>query len=140
MERASAFQGVVNSIQVVASVALSSCGPSLDSTYGAPKVDGIYSFHLLAPIDVGEPLRGLHSDLSLWPGRTDGTPDPGKAVSVADCWHCAKLNGTITVRSRCHHGCARTKKSKKEFGEATLASVKKEMVKPRLAMSAREGQ
>jgi hypothetical protein len=30
------------------------------------------------------------------------------------------------------------KKTKKEFGEATLASVKKEMAKPRLAMSARE--
>jgi hypothetical protein len=30
------------------------------------------------------------------------------------------------------------KKAKKEFGEATLASVKKEMAKPRLAMSARE--
>jgi hypothetical protein len=32
------------------------------------------------------------------------------------------------------------KKAKKEFGEATLASVKKEMAKPRLAMSAREGE
>ncbi len=32
------------------------------------------------------------------------------------------------------------KKTKKEFGEATLASVKKEMAKPRLAMSAREGE
>lgn len=30
------------------------------------------------------------------------------------------------------------KKSKKEFGKATLASVKKEMAKPRLAMSARK--
>jgi hypothetical protein len=30
------------------------------------------------------------------------------------------------------------KKSKKEFDEATLASVKKEMAKPRMAMSARE--
>jgi hypothetical protein len=32
------------------------------------------------------------------------------------------------------------KKAKKEFGAATLASVKKEMAKPRLAMSAREGE
>jgi len=32
------------------------------------------------------------------------------------------------------------KKAKKEFGEATLARVKKEMAKPRLAMSAREGE
>jgi hypothetical protein len=32
------------------------------------------------------------------------------------------------------------KKVKKEFGEATLASVKKEMAKPRMAMSAREGE
>jgi hypothetical protein len=32
------------------------------------------------------------------------------------------------------------KKAKKEFGEATLANVKKEMAKPRLAMSAREGE
>jgi hypothetical protein len=32
------------------------------------------------------------------------------------------------------------KKAKKEFGEATLASVRKEMAKPRLAMSAREGE
>jgi hypothetical protein len=30
------------------------------------------------------------------------------------------------------------KKAKKKFGGATLASVKKEMAKPRLAMSARE--
>jgi len=32
------------------------------------------------------------------------------------------------------------KKAKKEFGEAILASVKKEMAKPRLAMSTREGE
>jgi hypothetical protein len=32
------------------------------------------------------------------------------------------------------------KKAKREFVEATLASVKKEMAKPRLAMSAREGE
>jgi len=32
------------------------------------------------------------------------------------------------------------KKAKKEFGEATLARVKKEMAKPRQAMSAREGE
>jgi hypothetical protein len=32
------------------------------------------------------------------------------------------------------------KKSKKESGGATLASVKKEMAKPRRAMSAREGE
>jgi hypothetical protein len=30
------------------------------------------------------------------------------------------------------------KKAKREFGEATLASVKKEMAKPRMAKSARE--
>jgi hypothetical protein len=32
------------------------------------------------------------------------------------------------------------KKAKKEIGETTLASVKKEMAKPRLALSAREGE
>ncbi|HEY6267439.1 MAG TPA: hypothetical protein VIX11_04015 [Candidatus Acidoferrum sp.] len=32
------------------------------------------------------------------------------------------------------------KKTKKKFGEAVLACVKKEMAKPRLAMSAREGE
>jgi hypothetical protein len=32
------------------------------------------------------------------------------------------------------------KGAKKEFGEATLASVKKEMAKPRMARSAREGE
>jgi len=32
------------------------------------------------------------------------------------------------------------KKAKKKLGEAALASVKKEMAKPRLAMSAREGE
>jgi hypothetical protein len=32
------------------------------------------------------------------------------------------------------------KKAKKEFAEATLAGVKKEMAKPRMAMSAREGE
>lgn len=31
------------------------------------------------------------------------------------------------------------KKAKKRLGKATLARVKKEMAKPRLAMSAREG-
>jgi hypothetical protein len=32
------------------------------------------------------------------------------------------------------------KKAKKEFGEATRASVKKEMAKPRMSKSAREGE
>jgi hypothetical protein len=32
------------------------------------------------------------------------------------------------------------KKAKKESGEATLASVRKEMAKPRVAKSAREGE
>jgi hypothetical protein len=32
------------------------------------------------------------------------------------------------------------KKTKKELGEATRASVKKEMAKPRMAKSAREGE
>jgi hypothetical protein len=32
------------------------------------------------------------------------------------------------------------KKAKKEFGEATLARVKREMANPRLAMSARKGE
>jgi hypothetical protein len=32
------------------------------------------------------------------------------------------------------------RKAKKKLGEAVLASVKKEMAKPRLAMSAREGE
>ena len=32
------------------------------------------------------------------------------------------------------------KKAKKELGEATRASVKKEMAKPRMAKSAREGE
>jgi len=32
------------------------------------------------------------------------------------------------------------KEAKKKLGKATLASVKKEMAKPRLAMSAREGE
>jgi hypothetical protein len=32
------------------------------------------------------------------------------------------------------------KKAKKELGEATYASVKKEMAKPRMAKSAREGE
>jgi hypothetical protein len=33
-----------------------------------------------------------------------------------------------------------TKKAKKELGEATRASVKKEMAKPRMSKSAREGE
>jgi hypothetical protein len=32
------------------------------------------------------------------------------------------------------------KKAKKDFGEATRASVKKELAKPRMTKSAREGQ
>jgi len=35
------------------------------------------------------------------------------------------------------NGCAMKKKTKRELGEATLASVKKEMAKPRMAESAR---
>ena len=34
---------------------------------------------------------------SLWPGRAGGTPDPGMAVSVADCWQRSKLNCIASV-------------------------------------------
>jgi hypothetical protein len=49
-------------------------------------------------------------------------------------------NWTVLIRSRCHHECSMKKKSKKKSGGATLASVKKEMAKPRRAKSAREGE
>jgi len=43
------------------------------------------------------PVPRLQPELSLWPGRADGTPDPGMAVSVADCWHCSKLDTIASV-------------------------------------------
>jgi hypothetical protein len=46
-------------------------------------------------------------------------------------------NGTAWIASRCQCGCMRHKKSKKESGNATRASVSKEMAKPRMARSAR---
>src|SRR5450755_1336340 len=39
--------------------------------------------------------------------------------------------------SRCHDGCMLHKKAKKESDNATRASVRKEMAKPRMARSAR---
>jgi hypothetical protein len=44
----------------------------------------------------------------------------------------------LNVILRCHHGRSMKKKAKKEFGEATRASVKKEMAKPRMSKSVRE--
>jgi hypothetical protein len=46
-------------------------------------------------------------------------------------------NDTALLPSRCHHGCMLHKKAKKESGDATRASVMKEMAKPRMARSAR---
>jgi hypothetical protein len=48
------------------------------------------------------------------------------------------LNGTVLLRLKCHHGCSMKKKAKRKFGDATRASVKKEMAKPRMSKSARE--
>ena len=47
-------------------------------------------------------------------------------------------NGTEWLRSPGHHGCMPKKKAKKDYGKATLAGVKKEMAKPRVAKSARK--
>ncbi len=47
-------------------------------------------------------------------------------------------NGTEWPRSPGHHGCMSKKKARKDYGKATLASVKKEMGKPRVAKSARK--
>jgi hypothetical protein len=52
----------------------------------------------------------------------------------------AVRNGTALFASRRHDGSILHSKVKREPGNATLASVKKEMAKPRLAMSAREGE
>jgi hypothetical protein len=84
------------------------------------------------------PFSGFRLSFHLG-GRAHGTPDPGMTVSVADCWNCV-LNRTVLVRSRCHHRCWMKKRAKKKLGGAILDSVKKEMAKPRLAMSAREGE
>jgi len=46
-------------------------------------------------------------------------------------------NGTAWLASRCHDGCMLHKKSNKESGNTIRASVKKEMVTPRMARSAR---
>lgn len=45
--------------------------------------------------------------------------------------------GTAGVLSRCHHGCMRQKNAGKEPGNATRASVRTEMAKPRMTRSAR---
>ena len=49
-------------------------------------------------------------------------------------------SGDEVKSTRCHHGCSMKKKAKKESDEATLASVKSEMAKPRIANSAREAE
>ena len=46
-------------------------------------------------------------------------------------------NGTAGVLSRCHHAGMRQKNAKNELGDATCASVRREMAKPRMARSAR---
>jgi hypothetical protein len=46
-------------------------------------------------------------------------------------------NGTAWVTSQCHDQRMLYKKGKKDHGNATRASVKKEMAKPRMARSAR---
>ena len=46
-------------------------------------------------------------------------------------------NGTAPLPSQCHYGCMLHKRAKKESGNATRSSVKKEMAKPRMAKSAR---
>jgi hypothetical protein len=50
----------------------------------------------------------------------------------------ATLNGTVWLRSRCYDASMRRKKRKKESGKATLARVKKDLAKPRMAKSARK--
>src|ERR1700680_4864375 len=47
------------------------------------------------------------------------------------------LNGTAWLISRCHDQSMLHKKGKKESGNSTRASVKKEMAKPRMARSAK---
>ncbi len=49
-------------------------------------------------------------------------------------------NGTEWPPFRCHHGSMRHKKTKKVSLDATRASVKKEMARPRMAKSARMAQ
>jgi hypothetical protein len=46
-------------------------------------------------------------------------------------------NGTASPPSRCHKGCMLHRKTKKEPGNATRASDRKEMAKPRITRSAR---
>ena len=58
--------------------------------------DGLIACRLESKSRVRPVLR-LQPELSLWPGRADGTPDQGMAVSVADCWHCSKLNCIASV-------------------------------------------
>ena len=50
----------------------------------------------------------------------------------------ATLNGTVWLRSRCYDASMRRKKRKKESGKATLARVKKDLAKPRMAKFARK--
>ena len=55
----------------------------------------------------------------------------------SDAYFATVRNGAAGLSSRCHDGCMAHKKRKKEAGDATRASVKKEMAKPRMARSAR---
>jgi hypothetical protein len=58
--------------------------------------DGLITCRLESKSRV-RPILRLQPELSLWPGGADGTPDPGMAVSVADCWHRSKLNCIASV-------------------------------------------
>jgi hypothetical protein len=84
------------------------------------------------------PFYGFRQNFHF--GRDARTGRPTQA------WRClSRIDGTVPNRtvlvwSRCHHGWSMKRKAKKKLGEAVLACVKKEMAKPRLAMSAREGE
>jgi hypothetical protein len=72
-------------------------------------------------------------------------PDARAWLPTQGWWCLSRIVGTVPKRtvlvwSRCHPRSLMKKKAKKEFGRAILASVKKEMTKPRLTMSAREGE
>ncbi len=73
---------------------------------------------------LGPSLRP-QSELSLWPGRTDETTDPGVAMFAADCWRRSKLECIASVpRSSWMFD---EEESQERNGEATRASVKQEM-------------
>ena len=72
--------------------------------------------------------------MSSSPDRADPKVTLGSGIAA---YFATVRNGTARLPSQCHDRCMLHKKSKNESSNATHASVKKEMAKPRMAKSVR---